>query len=426
MSIKKKLFSNTISNGLQFGSRWIMNILLAQNTGISAFGIFSFIYTMATLIATFFTFGSNLYILNNIRISEKSSLSYLYTSLAISTFFFAIFFLLLFIFDNFILLNSSYKNYFLYALLLAFIWSINMNLFSFFKGLGLFENEAKAYLVFSILLLSLLGILNLNHNLNMIKLQWIFLSLIGLNLIPTIIGIINLKNLFPISINAFIQKIKIFMKSIKESLKQRFSYGIHELQSILFSNLPFLMIGILVSSEDLGQYRAIYILIVPLLILPVIISQVLLNQLTYTKTDMPIYKMTFRKFSLYTLIIGLLIMIFYLLFGTDILNTIYKNKFSPKTSVPLLSIFVITAFLWFIKSNYEVLLTSLGKQWLRVKVLWIVLILYPILIFILPEYWAILKYAIAGLITTLFMLLTYIFFAEIELKNNLKSTIHEK
>ena len=80
MSISKKLFSNTISNGLQFGSRWMMNILLAQNTTISTFGIFSFIYTIAILIATFFTFGSNLYMLNKIKEHKESSLSHLYTS----------------------------------------------------------------------------------------------------------------------------------------------------------------------------------------------------------------------------------------------------------------------------------------------------------------------------------------------------------
>ncbi len=415
MSIRKKLFSNTISNGLQFGSRWMMNILLAQSTTTSAFGIFSFIYTIATLIATFFTFGSNLYILNTIKTHTKSSLSYLYASIAVSILFFGILSLLLFIFDFFTSINSPYSDYFSYAFILAFVWSINMNLFSFFKALGLFDKEAKAYLVFSVLLLSLLGIVSWTHILNSVELKWIFISLIGLNLIPTIIGIINLKNLFSLSVNCIMKNIKASLRTVKESIKQRFSYGIHELQSILFSNLPFLMIGILMTSDDLGQYRAIYILILPLMILPVIISQVLLNQLTHTKDDTTIFKKTFRKFSLYTIFIGLLIMIFYFLFDTDILDMIYKNKFELETTLSLLSIFVITAFLWFVKSNYEVLLTSLEKQWLRVKVLWIVLILYPVLIFILPEHWTILKYAVAGLLTTLLMLLIYIFFAESEL-----------
>lgn len=415
MSIRKKLFSNTISNGLQFGSRWIMNILLAQNTTISTFGIFSFIYTIATLIATFFTFGSNLYMLNKIKSHTKNSLSYLHTSIGISILFFSVISLLFFSFNFFTSIDSLYSDYFPYALILAFIWSVNMNLFSFFKALGLFEKEAKAYFVFSILLLLFLGVASWLDIFKTLELKWIFISLTLLNVVPTVIGMINLKNLFSLSLSSILQNIKTSLLEVQKSIKHRFSYGIHELQSILFSNLPFLMIGTLMTANDLGQYRAIYILIVPLLILPVIISQVLLNQLTQTKTDRTVFKKTFRKISLYTMLIGFMIMVFYFLFGTYILNTIYKDKFDSETTVSLLTIFVVTAFLWFIKSNYEVLLTSLGKQWLRVKVLWITLILYPILIFVLPEHWLIFRYAFAGLLTTLFMLLVYIIISEIEL-----------
>ena len=415
MSIRKKLFSNTISNGLQFGSRWMMNILLAQNTTISTFGIFSFIYTIATLVATFFTFGSNLYMLNSIKDHTKTSLSYLYTSIGISILFFSVISVIFFSFTFFTTMDTPYSDYYPYALVLAFTWSVNMNLFSFFKALGLFEKEAKAYFIFSILLLALLGIASLFHIFNTLKLEWIFIALILLNLTPTIIGIMYLKSLFSLSVHSILQNIKTSISEVQKSIKHRFSYGIHEFQSILFSNLPFLMIGTLMTANDLGQYRAIYILIVPLLILPVIISQVLLNQLTQTKTNMIVFKKTFRKVSLYTTLIGFFIMIFYFLFGTYILDIIYQDKFDSETAVSLLTIFVVTAFLWFIKSNYEVLLTSLGKQWLRVKVLWTSLILFPLLVFIIPSSFGIIRYAYAGLITTLFMLIIYIWVSETKL-----------
>ena len=330
--------------------------------------------------------------------------------------------LLLFSFSFFISIDLLYSDYFYHALILAFVWSVNMNLFSFFKGLGLFDKEAKAYFVFSILLLSFLAIASWFNIFNTLDLKWIFISLIFLNLIPTFFGIINLKSLFSLSLNSIFQNIKVSLLKVQKSIKHRFSYGIHELQSILFSNLPFLMIGTLMTANELGQYRAIYILIVPLLILPVIISQVLLNQLTQAKTDMAIFKKTFRKISLYTILIGFSIMIFYFLFTTYILNTIYNDKFDFESSASLLTIFTLTAFIWFIKSNYEVLLTSLGKQWLRVKVLWLTLILYPVLIFILPKNWHIFKYASAGLLTALFILVVYVFYSEIELAKYSKKT----
>ena len=416
MSIRKKLFSNTISNGLQFGSRWIMNILLAQNTTIATFGIFSFIYTIATLIATFFTFGSNLYMLNKIKEHKESSLSHLYTSIGISILFFSVILLLLFSFNFFISIDSLYSDYFPYAFVLAFVWSVNINIFYFFKALGLFEKEAVAYFVFSILLLSFLIVASWLNIFNTLELKWILISLILLNAIPTVIGIIHLKSLYSLSINSVIQNIKTSLLEVQDSIKHRFSYGIHEFQSILYTNLPFLMIGTFMTANDLGQYRAIYILIVPLLILPVIISQVLLNQLTQTKTDATVFKKTFRKISLYTVLIGFLIMIFYFFFGKYILDTIYNEKFNFESSVSLLTIFVLTAFLWFIKSNYEVLLTSLGKQWLRVKVLWASLVIFPFLVYIFPSNLGVIRYAYAGLITIFFMLMIYIWIAEIRLR----------
>lgn len=415
MSIKKKLFSNTLSNGLQFGSRWVMNVLLAQNTSLSTFGSFSFIYTLATLIATFFTFGSNLYMLNKNGDASTKSLQNLYTSFTISGLLFTLLTFIFLVIEIFSIFVYSYSGYLLYAFLLAFIWSINMNLFSFFKSLGLFVKEAKAYFVFSILLLFCLGLAHYFSLFVNLNLKSILITLIILNAIPTIIGFYNLKTLFSLSFVSIFTELKISFRNLKTSIKERSSYGIHELQSILFSNLPFLMMGVLMTAKDLGEYRAIYILIVPLLLLPVIISQVLLNQLALTRDDHIIFKKMFRKFSVFTGLIGLFIVFVYLNLGDYIINIVYEDKFKIDTSYQLLSIFVITAFLWFVKSNYEVLLTSLGQQWVRVKVLWGMLILYPLFIFILPNELDTLKYAYAGLFTTFTMLILYIVYSEMRL-----------
>lgn len=416
MSIKRKLFSNTISNGLQFGSRWILNLLLAQNLTASVFGIFSFIYSIATLIATFFTFGSNLYLLNKVGENKKEQLVYLFESLIITTFLFMLICLVYFMLYPFFAEFTSYSEFTMYGIVLAFIWSNNMNIFSFLKGLGLFEKEARAYILFSIILLTVLGLAYILEILNSLNVKWVFFGLIIINMIPLIVGIIYIRNIYSLSLADVKHNFSISSSKIKSTMKNRFSYGLHEFQSVLFSNLPFIMIGLLMSSQDLGQYKAIYILIVPILILPVVISQVLLNQLTLTKENMPIFKKIFRQFSWVTLFIGLLFMASYLIFGSFVVDFLYKGKFEEVMSLRLLNIFVMTAFLWFIKSNYEVLLTSFGKQWLRVKVLWIALVLYPVAVFLLPNHWFMLRYAVAGLLTTSFMLVVYIIFTEIKLR----------
>jgi len=417
MAIKKDLLLNTVSNGIQFGSRWIMNIVLAKNIAISNFGIFSFIYSVATLISIFLTFGSNLYHLNYIKTKTQKSLKYLFSSFIISTLFFFILLILLIFFSIFnISINLSFDYYyFYYALLLGFVWSINLNIFSFCKSIDLFKLEAKAYLFFSFLLIFSLMIGIIFRLFEVINLEWILVALIILNLVPFIIGFLNIKKLYNLKMQDIINDIKFSYTTIYISVQRRFFYGLHEFQSILFSNLPFLLLGILMTPYELGIYRAIYVLITPLLILPVIISQVLLRYLTKTKNNKIQYKKIFRKFLLFSLLIGLFIMSFYYFLDKEILEVVYQKKFDMQTSLSLLKIFTLFAFLGFIKSNYEVLLTSLGKQKLRVKVLWIVLVLYPSLIFVLPNSLRIFKYAYASLFTALFMLVIYIIYSEIEL-----------
>ena len=410
MSIKKKLFSNTISNGLQFGSRWLMNLLFAKSLSLSLFGTFSFIYSLATLMATFFTFGSNLYLLSKGNESKEKSLKLFIESLLISTLIFLISLVTYFIISNLFFFPIQYTDVLPLGFILAFIWSVNTNIFSFFKGIGLFDKEAKAYIFFSSILLLILAFIYFLKILENIELFSVFFLLIFINLIPTVIGLYYLKVVFP---NFFVDIRKTVSKvNIIKTIKDRFSFGLHEIQSIFYANLPFIMLGIFVSAHELGIYRAIYILITPILILPNIISQVLLNQLAFNKGNSMYFKKIFRKFLYFSLSLGIVVLVIYLLVGPFIVKFLYNEKINHEISMQLLTAFTITAFLWFIKSNYEVLLTALNKQWLRVKVLLILTILYPFLVYVFPTDTAVLSFAYALLINTFLMLLVYTFFAE--------------
>ncbi len=416
MSIKRKLFSNTISNGLQFGSRWSMNLLFAKSLTTSSFGIFSFIYTIAVMLGTFFAFGSNLYLLKQVSEDKCKRMIYLFESFLITTLFFIVSVVLSLLAFKYFLTDSPYSYTIQYGLFLAFVLAINMNIFSFFKGQGDFEKEAKIYIIFSFILLLIVGMAFYLDLLSRLSLQVIFITLISINLLPSFLGIKYLYIQHELSIHQMKQMFSMAFYNVFATLTQRLAYGLHESQSILYANLPFILLGILTTVENLGHYRAIYLLITPFLILPGIIAQVLLSQLANNKSDMIGFKKIFRKFSLFSFLIGTIFIGLYWEFGAYFIEMIYGMKFEREASLTLIHIFIITSFFWFIKSNYEVLLTVMDKQWLRVNVLWIMLMLYPVLVFILPLDITIYKYAYAALITTIIMLATYIIQAELILK----------
>jgi O-antigen/teichoic acid export membrane protein len=237
VSVKSKLFSNTISSGLQFGSRWLVNLMLAQSLVPSVFGIFSFVYSVSIILATFFSFGSNLYLLKEIgEIKNYDDKIMTFIKSLIITVILFLSFLIVYLLC-FYIFASLYKEL-IYGILLGFIFSINSNIYYFFKGLGFFDKEAKAYFIFSIILLFVFSVLYYNNSLSMLSVESIFAILIIVNFVPLILGIRYLKN--DISFHVFksiVQKL-FHYKNVLFEFKKRFVYGLHELQSILFANLP--------------------------------------------------------------------------------------------------------------------------------------------------------------------------------------------
>ena len=311
--VLKKILINNLSQSLQFGSRWFLNVLLLRIMSISEFGLFSFLYSISNILVAVYPFGSSIYIFKK---NTKNGNKYLIIeSLAIICIFFIfsiLIYLVLLIFDiKFNGINALY-----YAFILAFILSINLILSSYIKSLEKFSKELIGYILFFILL----------------SFAIIYIYLNGTVDITTIFKLLILIN-FLISIYFFqISEIKsvVFQSiNIKDIFKKRLFYGLQEIQTAIYAQSSMIILFYLLTTELYGVYRALFILVMPISLITFSTTQVLI---TYLKKHLSEIKKTFRKLLFYIFFFAFSVTLFlYIaesyLFQLIKLNDMYQKEF---------------------------------------------------------------------------------------------------
>jgi len=407
----KYLFSNTISNGMNFVSRWLVNYGLARFMLLSDFGRFSFIISLANLFKSVMSFGGQLFLIYKVSKEKERKYYYYLKSAFLSV---AIAFtlggiLLALSFFNQTIINT---NHFLFAILLASFMVLIQNTYSFFKGTGLFDKEAKGYIIYFLFVICLL----LSFQFNLITPALI-----------NILGIILLMHIMLFVFSSFQlykyykadntdEEIDDFKKNMKIFIKERAPYGFHELQSALYLNAIIIIMGFLVKDEDLAIYRSIQIIIVPISILPMIFSQVLLKQLSENIKNIKYFKSLFRKFSLVAFVSGLALFFLFYFQGSWIVNLFYGNKFNELNYInELLLIFAVTYLFRFVSANYGVLITAKDKQKIRVYATSALIIVTVVSTIILTKSIGIIGAAYANAISYFVIMIIYVLYSEFKL-----------
>jgi len=175
-TVIKYLFSNTISNGMNFVSRWLVNYGLARFMSLSDFGRFSFIISLANLFKSVMSFGGQLFLIYKVsKAKERKYYYYLKSAFLSVVIALTLGSILLFLsFFNQTIINT---NHFLFAILLASFMVLIQNTYSFFKGTGLFDKEAKGYIIYFLFVIFLLLCLHFN------LLAPILINILGLSFI---------------------------------------------------------------------------------------------------------------------------------------------------------------------------------------------------------------------------------------------------
>jgi O-antigen/teichoic acid export membrane protein len=342
----KSILINNLSQSLQFGSRWILNIVLLRNMSISEFGIFSFLYSISNILSAILPFGSSIYIFKeNDETGNKNLVIDSFVIIFISFFTTLLLYFIIFIFD----INIRGFEYILYPIILGLFLSLNIILASYLKSLEQFIKELKAYFLFFILLVSFVFYIFIQKNINISQ---VFQVLIFINLI-TMIVFIKIS-----SINLRILEFKQSIINIKILYKNRLYYGLQEIQTAIYGQSSMIILFYLLTTELYGVYRSLFILIMPISLISYSMTQVFIN---YLKKDIENIKIRFRKISLFSVIISVIFIFIFLILKEYLLELIHlKIEYSV-----LLIYLTILIFLQLINSSYSALLIVLNKQKIR-------------------------------------------------------------
>ncbi|MFC4656652.1 lipopolysaccharide biosynthesis protein [Rheinheimera marina] len=348
----RKLFNNSLAHGLNFGSRWLLNLLLARYMLDADFGLFSYVYMLANLFFPAIAFGVSFYLIHHSAHRQEPTL--LFNSLLMSC---GVFLLLLAGAAIWVASGQSEVAFELYVLSLGIglLWALAQALFSYLKGRQQFFVEVKTNFV-SALCLGLVLLLLMFDLLNSVdEVLW---AILACALVPVAMGLQvvwpDLRQHWPLYRGQF--KTVFGWPAVAE----RLPFAWADLFAIVMTNIPFIFLALFSTLLELGQFRKLFILFMPITLLPVIFSQVFLARLSRL-TELTTKMQFFRKVMLLSLP---LLSLPYLLMW-PLAEWLYELCFHEVLAaevVLMLHLVLATLWLTLVKTYFEVLLTSVGAN----------------------------------------------------------------
>lgn len=348
----RKMMSNSVAQGLNFGSRWLLNLALARHLLETEFGLFSFVYMLANLFFPTIAFGVNFYLIHNA--AKERNINTLISSLTISL---LVFVLLCAGFFGYSLLAPDPLPYSLYLLSLAIglVWALNQAIFSYLKGAQQFAIEVKSQLLGASLMLVLVAFVWFGAiDDTATVLGWILL----LSLAPLWVGLRVIWPQFGASALAPAQLWRALWQG--KTWRDRFSYAWHDVFAIYLTNIPFIFLAMFSTLTALGQFRKAFILFMPVTLLPVVFSQVLLSKLS-AKAVLQDKVTLFKRILLLSLPLLSLPYLLLMLLYPWLYPWLLNERLTPETDLVTLLV-VITLWLTLVKTYFEVWITATGRS----------------------------------------------------------------
>jgi O-antigen/teichoic acid export membrane protein len=359
----RKLMSNSVAQGLNFGSRWLLNLALARHLLEQEFGVFSFIYMLANLFFPAIAFGANFYLIHHA--AQQRHISQLLQSLRISLLVFVALTLGCGALLWWLEAGLSWTLYLL-SLLIGLSWAVNQACFSYLKGAQQFALEVRSQLLSVGLTLMLVvtifaGVFN--------QTSTVLLWVLFISLFPLLTA---LRALWPEYLHWRRQPLNLG-PGLLQQLKQRFSYAWHDVFAIYLTNIPFVFLALFSSLLALGQFRKAFVLFMPVTLLPVVFSQVLLAKLSHQallSDKLHLFKRVFL-FSFPLLSVPYLVL---LLACPWLYPWLLAEPLTAQAQL-ICTLVVLTLWLTLLKTYFEVLITALGlNKWRAVSVTVVALI----------------------------------------------------
>jgi O-antigen/teichoic acid export membrane protein len=348
----RKLLNNSLAHGLNFGSRWLLNLVVARQLLATDFGVFSYVYMLANLFFPTIAFGVSFYLIH--YSAKQQQISLLLNSLVLSFVVFLLLCLGVLAIGHWTNDTVPYELYVL-SLLIGLVWAISQAIFCYLKGRQQFFVEVKSQFVGALSLLVVVALLFAGL---ITELDSMLEAVLVASLLPVVMG---LNVLWPELKAGSADYARNFFRYFGwQDIRHRLHFALHDVFAIIMTNIPFIFLALFSTLLALGQFRKLFILFMPITLLPVIFSQVFLSRLSRL-TDLNAKLQFFRK--VFVLTLPVLSLPYLLMWPLG--DWLYQLSFNEVLQTEhLLMLHLVLATLWItlLKTYFEVLLTSLGAN----------------------------------------------------------------
>jgi O-antigen/teichoic acid export membrane protein len=288
--------------------------------------------------------------------------------------------------------------------------------FAFFKGLEQFQHETKISLCINLLLLLLITTLGfMKLNIEYLALAFIFTRALGLGL-----AVLRLKKIQIISTFSF-----SFIDVIKD-WKIISIFGLHLLFGNLYFQLDTVLLSIWKGDIQVGIYQAAFKIMMFTLIIPDVLINAFLPILSNYHAENKEKWLHFARLLNKTLFMFSIPIALILFINAENIIELFYGKGMFYEAPSILKIFAIMIVIRFSSEASALLLTTSGRQYMRVVIVLLAVIINIILnSFLIPKYGPI-GAAIVSLLTNLVVGLCYFLandFSYVKIFFNLKELI---
>ena len=372
-TVSKNIFWSALTSILQLYTGSVIFIVLAKLMDIEDFGILSFGFSLAALVAIAADFGFSLMIVKDYPEQEEgernsylanSLMAKLVLSLGSSLLFFV--YLLAFYQGDWLFVGGFYT-------LIAVAHSYVSYLQALLRVENRFQKYSETVSIYAFLV-TLCVLAYWQFEMGLLSLVW---ALFACRLVQLIWAFLLNRQRF--------KGFSFSSKKVESLLASSWSFGLHMLLGIFYFMVDTQIISLYLGAEDVALYQSVFRIVLILLMFSDIISSVLLPYLSfkyYRKEDISQHV---SKIFLYLLVIGCSLFLGFTTFATEILGLLYTPEYMGATVLVLpFSMVIVFRTVSVLLGN---ILTISDKQAYRVLTVGVSLIVSLVLNFIcIPKY----------------------------------------
>lgn len=355
-TVSRNIFWSFVTAFLQIYTGGIIFILMAKMMSLEDFGLVSFGFSFATLLATCIDFGQSLMIMKDYPQDKFDSKHYVLNSLSQKLVYVFIFgliaylYLILFYDGLWVAIGNRFMIFAVFSAFTIYLQAI-------LRVRNRFKDSAISMIIYSlaisaVVLLYFLGIIDMLEFVNLMVVS----KLIQLLFTSFLCKDLAIRGWFNKNIQTYL-------------FKNAWSYGAHFIFGTFYFTIDTQIIALLLEAKDVALYQSIFRIIYIFLIVSDVASSVLLPYLSSKYANQENIDTLSNNILYLLLIVGGTLFLLFTLFYQEIITVLYTNEYLE--AYPLVLPLSIVILLRTAASLLGSLLTISNNQANRVKVVFI-------------------------------------------------------